>query len=202
MITLALGEFQSNCYILNTGSLAFVIDPGGEPAKILGILRENKVERIKIINTHAHIDHWLGNSFLKKNIAAEIFIGENEKNTCFSPAANLSSFAGGVEFPPPDGWLSDGQVLKVGDFSLEVINTPGHTPGGISLLWTGGIFTGDTLFAGSVGRCDLPGGDESTLMDSIKTRLLPFPDGMNIFPGHGPASTIGTERETNPFLKC
>ena len=200
MITLTLGDFQSNCYILNDDGFAFVIDPGGEPRKILEILRKNKIEEIKIVNTHAHIDHWLGNSFLKKNITSGIFIGENEKETCFSPEANLSSFAGGAVFSLPDGWLSDGQVLKEKDISLEVINTPGHTPGGISLIGPGGIFTGDTLFAGSVGRCDLPYGDEKTLMDSIKTRLLPFPDETKIFPGHGPSSTIGTERKTNPFL--
>lgn len=201
MITLTLGEFQSNCYILNSGSFAFVIDPGGEPGKILESLRENKIKKIKIINTHAHIDHWMGNSFLKKNIDTEIFIGENEKKTCSSPEANLSSFAGGVEFPPPDGWLSDGQVLKEKTFSLEVINTPGHTMGGISLRWSGGIFTGDSLFAGSVGRTDLPYGDTEVLINSIKTRLLVFPDETKIFPGHGLVSTIGTERKTNPFLK-
>jgi len=201
MITLALGDFQSNCYILNEDGFAFVIDPGGEPAKILEILRENKVKRIKIVNTHAHVDHWMGNSFLKKNLVTEIFIGENEKKTCSSPTANLSSLAGGLEFPPPDGWLADGQVLKEKNFSLEVINTPGHTPGGISLRFSGGIFTGDSLFAGSLGRCDLPGGDEKTLLNSIKTRLLVFPDETKIFPGHGPVSTIGTEKRTNPFLK-
>ena len=200
MITLELGDYRSNCYIIKTGDFAFVIDPGGECDRILKTLTENRISEIKIINTHSHIDHWLCNGFLKRELSAEILISEQAKDVCFKPDYNLSVFNEGSVFVQPDQWLKDTQVIKRDDVELKVINTPGHTVDGICLETAEGILTGDTLFAGSVGRSDLPGGDHDILIRSIKERLLCFPDNTAVFPGHGVSTTIGEEKRINPFL--
>jgi len=205
---LIVGPLQTNCYILacKKSKEAAVIDPGGEEEVnlIINDLKENNFILHYIINTHGHIDHIMGNKLLKESTQARLLIHQldasrlleevNEKFCVFLDRKIAS--------PPPDRFLVDGDEIALGSLKLEVLHTPGHTPGGICLLVKDIIFTGDTLFAGGVGRTDLPGGSYSDLINSIRRKLLVLSDDKIIYPGHGPASTIGQERRDNPFLQC
>jgi len=145
VLKLAVGEFQANCYLLFEGNTAFVIDPGAEGEKITAALKEKRIKKLKIVITHCHIDHWGASKFLIKNFRSEVYVGEKEKEFCFSPDYNLSFYQGGISFPDVDKWVKEDDLIG----KLKVLETPGHTPGGISLVNEDGIFTGDTLFAGS-----------------------------------------------------
>ena len=151
--------------------------------------------------SHGHFDHTGANQALKDATGAELLIHEGDAPLMAS--AQMQSRAFGMNTassPRADRYVKHGDVIKAGEVSLKVLHTPGHSPGGISLLEQGMVFTGDALFAGSIGRTDLPGGDLMTLLRSIKTNLMTLPDDTKVFCGHGPASTIGEERQENPFL--
>jgi glyoxylase-like metal-dependent hydrolase (beta-lactamase superfamily II) len=203
LIRLVVGPLQVNCFILADEKTkeAVVIDPGDDAGDILKVVREKGLTVKYIVNTHGHFDHVGANKALKDATGAEILLHEGDAPVMAS--APLQSRAFGmntVSSPPADRYLKHGDVLIAGDASLKVLHTPGHSPGGISLLGQGMVFTGDALFAGSIGRTDLPGGDLMTLLRSIRTNLMPLPDDTKVFCGHGPASTIGDERNDNPFL--
>jgi glyoxylase-like metal-dependent hydrolase (beta-lactamase superfamily II) len=203
LIRLVVGPLQVNCFILADEKTkeAVVIDPGDDAGDILKVVREKGLTVKYIVNTHGHFDHVGANKALKDATGAEILLHEGDAPVMAS--APLQSRAFGmntVSSPPADRYLKHGDVLIAGDASLKVLHTPGHSPGGISLLGQGMVFTGDALFAGSIGRTDLPGGDLMTLLRSIKTNLMSLPDDTKVFCGHGPASTIGDERNDNPFL--
>jgi hydroxyacylglutathione hydrolase len=198
-------DFMTNCFIIwdEETKEGIVLDPGGDAA---GILREIKAENIKIIGiviTHAHIDHVGALGAIRDATGAQIMIHKEEL-----PVLKYASKMGGmfgvrIEEPPePDRLLSEGDVINFGKYSLKVLETPGHSPGGISLIASDGItcFSGDTLFAQSIGRTDLPGGDYDTLIRGIKTKILPLGDDVKVYPGHGPATTVATEKKYNPFL--
>jgi glyoxylase-like metal-dependent hydrolase (beta-lactamase superfamily II) len=205
---LVVGPIQANCFLLwdEPGGSAGIIDPGGDPEEIISVIEREKVTPVVLINTHGHIDHIAANRRIKERYDIPLLIHEEDAACLTDPALNLSMLGfGRVDSPPCDRELRDGDEIPVGRITLKVIHTPGHSPGSICLsLSRSGepdcIFTGDTLFAGGVGRTDFPGGSMSRLMASIQDRLLTFPDQTIILPGHGPRSTIGEERNSNPFI--
>lgn len=199
-----VGPMDANCYIIGdekTGEAA-VVDPGAEGRRILGRLEKLGLQCKYIILTHGHVDHVGALKEVHEATGARVLIHTEDAGMLTSPAQNLSLFMGSMlKFKAADRLLQDGDKIEVGGVTLEVLHTPGHTPGGICLVVPGqGVITGDTLFAGSVGRSDFPGGSHNVLINSIKTKLLDFPDDTKVYPGHGPASTIGAEKKYNPFL--
>lgn len=200
---LPVGPMESNCYIIGCEETkeAAVVDPGFEGNRILDRLQQLGLNCKQIILTHGHVDHISALGQVHRATGAKVLIHEKDADMLTDSGKNLSMFMGsGVQYKDADRMLKDNDKIKVGNVELEVIHTPGHTPGGICLKTGDVVLTGDTLFAGSVGRSDFPGGSHSTLINSIKTRLLDFPDDTRVCPGHGPESTIGAEKKHNPFL--
>ncbi len=200
---LVIPPFMANCFIVgceNTKKAA-VIDPGGSTDKILMSLAESQLKLEYIINTHGHVDHASGNRKLKDATSADILIHSMDAKMLehLSDAAAMFGISSDNS-PSPDRMLADNDTISIGDITLKVIHTPGHSPGGISLFADGKIFVGDTLFQGSIGRTDLPGGDYSALISSIQNKLFPLGDEMEVFTGHGPETTIATEKKHNPFV--
>ncbi len=182
-----------------------LIDPAFETEKILAWVGEAGLRVSHVVNTHAHTDHTAGNAVILAATGAKLAIHRLEKKRLgrvWNKA--IAKVLGGGGSPAPDLLLEDGDEIPVGRFNLSVLHTPGHTAGGICLFCEGHLFTGDTLFVGGVGRTDLPGGSEKTLLASIKKRLFSLPDATVVWPGHHygetPSSTIGREKRTNPFL--
>jgi hydroxyacylglutathione hydrolase len=203
--TFPVGPLQCNCTIMGDEQTreAIVIDPGEEISRIHKRLNENGLTLKQILVTHGHIDHVGGALRLKRLTGAPIYLNESDL-----PQLNMMGMQAawlGVPAPetaPPDGGLVDGQSVGLENFPARVLHTPGHTEGSVCLHFAQMklLVAGDTLFAGSIGRTDLPGGDQAQIMDSIHSRLLALPDETRVIPGHGPATLIGTERKSNPFL--
>ena len=203
---LVIGALETNCYLIACVKTkkAAVIDPGGEEGTdlILNLLQKNNFNLKYIINTHGHIDHIAGNNSLKAKTEALLLIHRLDADMLVDANKNFSSLMGKeICSPPADKFLEEGDEITLGILKLTVIHTPGHTPGGISLVLNNIVFTGDTLFAESIGRTDLPGGSYQDLQKSIKEKLLVLSDDTIIYPGHGPDSTIGEERRKNPYIK-
>jgi hydroxyacylglutathione hydrolase len=209
---LPVGMLQCNCSILGDEASreAIVVDPGDDIPRILAILARHKLTVKQILITHAHIDHIAGAARLKAITGAPILY--NQHDLALVKIMDVQAGWLGVDTPevaPPDDTLEDGRLISFGAhvsgtpaISGTILHTPGHTPGSVCLYLPGNnlLLAGDTLFAGSVGRTDLPGGDPRTLIHSIHEKLLTLPDATAVVPGHGPSTTIGEERETNPFL--
>lgn len=203
--TLVVGPLEVNCYILwdRTAKEAFVIDPGGDVDEILGELKAKGLTVRYIINTHGHFDHVGADNSLKEACSAKVAIHGQDVNLLTDAHEHGIFF--GVNTPrqaQPDMLLEDGSVIESNGLKLKVIHTPGHTRGGICLYSEAdnALFTGDTLFAGSVGRTDFEGGSYEELMTSIRKKILPLGDNVAVLPGHGGPSTIAEEKESNPFL--
>lgn len=200
---LAVGPLMANCFIcgcLKTKE-AVVIDPGGDADRILLSLADSNLKVKYIINTHGHFDHVSANGKLKEATGADILIHPLDAGMLEQLSSNAAFFGISVENSPPcDQTIEENDTVSFGDITLHVIHTPGHTPGGISLYNNGIVFVGDTLFAGSIGRTDFPGGDFNTLILSIKTKLFKMDDDMRVLSGHGPETTIGKEKRYNPFV--
>jgi len=202
---LEVGLLAANCYLVacsETGK-GVVIDPGGSAGDILREMKKINMEAEAIINTHGHYDHIGANAKIKEATGAPILLCEKDIKVYQNPAGKgLSIF---VKTPPlPDKYISEGDVISFGNQQLKVLETPGHSPGGISLLAEQDpplIFTGDTLFNFSIGRTDLPGGSFEGIIRSIKEKIMVLPDEAIVYSGHGPASTVGQERAANPFLQ-
>ena len=203
---LPVGMLACNCHIVGdeTSGEALVIDPGDEVERIQQVLASHKLKVKLIVATHAHIDHVGGLAELQKFTGAPVLMHQ-EDMPLYQNLAMQAAWVG-MEAPAVievSGFLRDGDALRWGAFNAEVIATPGHSPGSLSLYMPGDdgrLFSGDTLFQGSIGRTDLWGGDFRQIINSIRQRLLALPDATPVFPGHGPATTIGVERESNPFL--
>ncbi|WP_372441121.1 MBL fold metallo-hydrolase [Microvirga arvi] len=198
--------FQQNCTLLwsETTKKAAVIDPGGDLERIRQAIAQSGVTIEKIILTHGHIDHAGGAAELREELGVPVE-GPHEADDFLLQRLAEQGRAYGFEARPvtPDRWLNEGDTVSVGDLTLDVLHCPGHSPGSVVLVSKDQRFAlvGDVLFQGSVGRTDLPGGDGKALIRSIKHKLLPLGDDITFICGHGPMSTIGQERQTNPFLQ-
>jgi glyoxylase-like metal-dependent hydrolase (beta-lactamase superfamily II) len=203
ILTLAVGPLQVNCHIIGcpeTGQAA-VVDPGEEGPRILAALQAEGLTLKKIVNTHGHFDHVGANAFLVERTGAEFLIHAGDLPLLRQAAEHAALFGlKAVPSPVPSRLLVDGDSLSVGAIEMQIIHTPGHSAGGICLHAGNHLFSGDTLFAGSIGRTDLAGGDHDTLIAGIHRRLLVLPDETIVHPGHGPDTTIGREKRVNPFL--
>ncbi len=199
---LVVGRLQTNCYILRSGRESVVIDPGDESDRIMSFLKDLGMKPRLIIATHTHFDHVLGVKGLKSATGAPFAIHKEDLPMLESMQERVKQFMGFKVPPPPkvDSFLAHGDVVKVGDETVQVLHTPGHSPGSISLAGKGYVFTGDALFNQSIGRTDLPGGDFDTLIHSIKDQLFQLKDETIVYPGHGPEATIGDEKLANPFV--
>jgi glyoxylase-like metal-dependent hydrolase (beta-lactamase superfamily II) len=204
--TFPVGALGCNCTILGdqASGEAIVIDPGDEVARIHRRLTALGLKVKQILITHAHIDHVGGALKLKRLTGAPILLNENDLPLL--QMMNKQAAWLGVDTPetaPPDASLADGMTVGLEACPAQVLHTPGHTQGSVCLHFAPMklLIAGDTLFAGSIGRTDLPGGDTDQILDSIESRLLRLPDETSVLPGHGPATTIGAERRGNPFLR-
>jgi glyoxylase-like metal-dependent hydrolase (beta-lactamase superfamily II) len=182
-----------------------VIDPAANTTGIAATAEKNNINIKFIVNTHGHVDHICGNTEMKKKTGAQIIIHEADADMLVSTPAMILRMFGAQKSPPADRTVRDGDEITVGKVSLKVLHTPGHTPGGMCLYMEGHVFTGDTLFVGSVGRTDLPGGSSRIMIQSIREKLLILPEDTKVLPGHNygsmPMSTIGYEKHHNPFLR-
>jgi glyoxylase-like metal-dependent hydrolase (beta-lactamase superfamily II) len=201
-----VGPLQCNCSILGDEKTheAMVIDPGDQIEGILEILRQEKLTLKQIVITHAHIDHVGGAMKLKAATGAPILMNQNDY--ALLKMLDMQATWVGMESPGEvqiDESVSHGRVLKIGEIASQVIDTPGHTEGSICIYFPAEqkLIAGDTLFAGSIGRTDLPGGSMEKIMRSLHNQVLALPDETEVTPGHGPNTTIGDEREMNPFLQ-
>jgi len=204
---LMLGEDQVFCYLLacEKNSEAIIIDPCGDEEKLLSIVNELQLKPTYIVNTHCHPDHTCGNNFIKESTGAEIVMHEADIALLAEPdTAEYFNRHGFTPSPPADLPVSDGDILYFGDCQLEILHTPGHSPGSICLYSDGNLFTGDSLFVGAAGRVDVPGGDFNLLIESLTDKLAKLPDNTVIWPGHdygeSKTSTIGREKRENPYM--
>ena len=200
--TVVVGLLEVNCYVLvdKDTNIACIIDPGDEADKIISQVDSIGAKPIYIINTHSHADHIGANTALAQKYKAQICIHKSEAAHLLDPNKNLSeAMENPIISAPADVVLSDGDTLDVGNLSIIIIDTPGHTEGGISLICEDLLFSGDTLFCGTVGRTDLPGGNYDVLMSSLK-KYLKLPDNTKVLPGHGPACVLAQEKKHNPYL--
>lgn len=201
---LEVGPIMANCFILGCEDTreTVVIDPGDDPDRILMILAKEKLTVKYLINTHGHFDHVGANRRMKEVTGAKLAIHPEDVPMLSELSRSAASFGLSAEnSPEPDLLLQDKDTVRFGNITLTVIHTPGHSRGGIALYTPGHLFAGDTLFAGSIGRTDLPGGDYDTLIASIKQKLLVLPDDTVVYTGHGPETTIADEKRMNPFLR-
>ena len=199
-----VGPLACNCYIVgdHATKTAIVIDPGGEADELAEVIASKGLTITAIVATHAHFDHIIGAERLRALTGAPFHMNKADEPLLPWMQESGRMFLG-VDLPAPpsiDTPAAEGDRLVAGAAELEVIHTPGHSPGSISLLADGALFSGDTLFAGSIGRTDLPGGDGRALLDAVRTKLFGLGDDMPVYPGHGPATTLAVERATNPFV--
>lgn len=204
VVRIPAGIYAANCYLVycDVNKEAIVIDPGGDVDDILSQIENLDLNIKYIILTHGHGDHIGGVNGLKEHFNVPVAIHKEDEHLLKNGNENLSSMMamGTVEIAP-DMLLKDGDEIEFGDVKGKIIHTPGHTPGCISIKIEDSLFTGDTLFAGSIGRTDFPGSSFEKIMDSVKNKLLTYPDDTIVYPGHGPSSTIKREKDTNPFAK-
>ncbi len=201
---LEVGPIMANCFILGCERTkeSVVIDPGDDANDILMALAKLGLRVKYLVNTHGHFDHVGANKPMKEATGAILAIHPQDEPMLEELSRSASMFGLSAEnSPPADLLLNHGDQITFGDITLEVIHAPGHSRGGICLYTPGHLFSGDTLFARSIGRTDLPGGDYETLIASIKTRLLVLPDETIVYTGHGPETTLANEKRMNPFLR-
>jgi glyoxylase-like metal-dependent hydrolase (beta-lactamase superfamily II) len=203
---LTVGPFQENCYIVGDedSGVGAVIDPGDEAARIAMAVEETGLDIGSIIVTHAHIDHVGAVVALTEEYACPVLM--HEESEPLLKGLPTQAMMMGIRFgkvPGVDRYVEDEEIVEVGDLRLRSLYTPGHAPGHLAfyLRDEGLVLSGDALFAGSVGRVDLPGGSMEVLMRSIEERLLTLPEETEVYPGHGPRTTVGNERASNPFLQ-
>jgi hydroxyacylglutathione hydrolase len=198
-----VGWFETNCYLIwdPISRHALVIDPGAPSEDLESVIVGERLRVTAIINTHGHADHIGGNDRIKSLTSAPLFIHENDQDMLLDDNLNLSAqFGYPLVSPPADDLAQDGQQFILGGHQIEIYHTPGHTPGSICIVTDDHLLSGDTLFAASAGRTDLPGGNLERLVKSLQDKIMPLPSNVLIFPGHGPCTTLDREKKRNPFL--
>lgn len=198
-----VGPLQANAFLVlceETRKCALV-DPGEEAERLISAAEEEGAEIVSVLLTHAHLDHVGGVADVKTAIGVPVYLHPADLPLYAAAPVQARSFGLELDAPPdPDFEFEDGQIVEIGRDRLQVRHTPGHSPGHVCLIGDGFALVGDCVFAGSIGRTDLPGGDYRTLLESINEKLLTLPDETVLYTGHGSATTVGRERETNPFL--
>lgn len=200
---IVVGALETNCFLVyceETQECA-IVDPGAEGDKIFALISEKGFKPVVILNTHGHVDHIGANRDMKErfNIPLRIhsldspMLGETQQS-------ELSFFLQASTSPPADSFFEEGDKIEIGKFSLDVIHTPGHSPGSVSFIGDGFLLSGDTLFCQGVGRTDLPGGNWEEMVSSVKNKIFTLPEEMVVLPGHGPSTSVGREKNTNPFI--
>lgn len=211
MITIkqfTFNDFQENTYVLyDETKECTIIDPGcykaSEQMELYHFIQQNQLQPVKLLNTHCHIDHVLGNAFVALKFKLALYMHEDELFTYNSTSSWASIFGITMEQIPEERvYITEGDTINFGNSSLQILLTPGHSVASLCFYHMDEriCISGDVLFAGSIGRTDLPGGNSETLLKSIHEKLMLWPDDMKIYPGHGPATTIGWERKTNPYI--
>ena len=202
--SLAVGQLEVNCFVLACEKTreGIIVDPGDNVSEILGLVAKNDIRIVEIVATHGHFDH-IGRAASVVRETGAPFAAHKDDLFIIEGLVDVAAFFGIETDPPPkvDRFLDEGDRLRFGEVSLRVIHTPGHSPGSISLAWPGNAIVGDLIFAGSVGRTDFEGGDPDLLLESVREQILPLGDTTQLYPGHGPATTVGQERMHNPFLR-
>ena len=203
--TIVVGELGVNCYLLADSETkeGVVIDPGGEAERILAAVGNSGIRVLSVLNTHGHFDHIGGNRRVAEATGAKLSI--NREDEPFLTRASTSARMYGLkaeDSPPPSSYLAEGDTVRFGRHEIRVIHIPGHSPGGscFYLEKEGILISGDSLFADSIGRTDLPGGSQALLVSSIRAKILTLPEATRVFPGHGPSTTVGHEKRHNPYL--
>lgn len=197
---LPYGDFEENTYVVGDASCCVVIDPGAPAAKIAPLIAGREVTAVLL--THTHLDHILGADDIRDATGAPLYAPIGEARGLEDPRINLSALYGyDVRMRPAEKTISGGETIACGSFRLEVRDTPGHSIGHVVFVGEGFVIAGDTLFAGSIGRTDIPNGSHVRLMESVRRELLTLPDETVVWPGHGPKTTVGVERKSNPFLR-
>ncbi len=199
-----IGTFAVNNYLIQseTSHKAILIDAGESPQPILNKIQSLGLELVYLINTHGHGDHIAGNATIVRETGAKLLIHPLDEPYLRDPTLNLSAFLGArLESPPADGFLEEGDEVTVDDIRLQVLHTPGHTPGHITLVGENLAFVGDVIFYEGIGRTDFPRSDHNQLLQTIRTKIYTLPDEMNLLPGHGPETTVAHEKQHNPFVR-
>ncbi|HDP98160.1 MAG TPA: MBL fold metallo-hydrolase [bacterium] len=202
--TLVVGPLAVNCFVLGCQETQFaaIIDPGDEAVQIIAVVDKLGVEVKYILLTHGHVDHIAATSVLLQRFNAELVMHRADEFLISRAAEQAAMF--GLPDPgklQPNRFVEDGDTLLLGKLPIQVLHTPGHSPGNISLLVGKKVFVGDLIFYGSIGRTDLPGGDFDKLIHSVNTKIFSLPDSTEIYPGHGPDTTVGFEKQNNPFFR-
>lgn len=205
---LVVGMLQTNCYLLADPQTrqAAVIDPGGDVERIISRLQHHGLDVVSILNTHGHFDHVLDAWTLRAKVGGMVALHRDDQVILEDRAVGLMAMFSSLKKSAKgtvDRWLQEGDQIQVGGLLLEVLETPGHTPGHVSFYLPAAnlIFVGDTLFAGSIGRTDFPGGSYDQLIRSVQTKIFPLDEGTRVYPGHGPETTVGEEKRMNPFFQ-
>lgn len=203
IIQLPVGPFEMNAYIVagKADRECVLIDPGDEPERIIEQVNENKLKPTAILLTHCHLDHAWKVEYIKRHFKIPLYIGEADVPLLESINDQAAMFNfGTTDIPQPDVFFSEAEPIEVGSLNIHPMHTPGHSPGSFCLRIHNAVFAGDVLFKESIGRTDLYGGSFPDLIHSIRTKLLLLPDSTEVYPGHGPSTTIGYEKKHNPFL--
>ena len=201
--SLEVAPLMANCYIVGceqTGR-GFIVDPGGDGPRIVDAVRASGLEIDYILDTHCHPDHIGANCEVREAVGGKVLIHESERDAVEHPPAEWLLIGLRPEPCEVDGAFVEGEQIEIGELRVKVMHLPGHSPGSVAFVVGDAAFVGDVLFAGSIGRTDLPGGDHQVMMASLKRIVTELPDATTVYSGHGPSSTIGEERETNDWLE-